>query len=494
MFDEGRGVVRVIHSKTRAFVPRTLAAAGAATIALASAAMIAGASAQSDQDLEAQEELTLQEKTTRALQRILQGGAVQQQPVLQPRNVPDLQRIDPRFEAVRPREEDVSDDTVVIQFDAINDDPIAGGVALTDQYSQSHGVTFGRGATIETCRQVVFDTRAVTTNVAPSPCAYPSAASGQNVAHYDLRGGQALRLDFDRAIAGVSVKVNPTGGVLDEPFQMRLTGFDADGNRVASANLDFIWRQDAFSWPTTAFLQSEEELRMTRITMEMRRPQRANQSVRFLFDDLTLQYAPPAPNPVIGALGEQQAPPRIANPQIVQSPEDRDVQEELRLYPAATRIRTVIDWPVAEQNLGKQKEIGLLPAALNDQRAIDVPELPVLLPSRADAGTLSVAGQRDAFHADFDRDGRGYSIYGTRVLTRVEKSTGAATPARNLKIIEAEFGLTATFSLYGASYMLTQYCLNDDPDEDADCYNRDLLGDVAIEMVVAIGAAGERRP
>jgi len=433
----------------------------------------------------------------RGLEEILLERALQEQPVLRRPQLPELLEIDPsRLKLAEPADDaggdQSGDETGVIRFDETFGDPIPSGTVLNDQYAGSHNIAFGRGATIQTCSQASVDD--VSRAVRPSLCAYPRAASGQNAALYDLRGGQALRLDFSKEIMGLSVTVNPTGGAIDEPFEMRLTGFGADGKQIAQSSLDFVWRQDAFTWPTTAGLAIKEG-RMARVTMELRRPRRAGQSVRFLFDDLVLHYAPDREDsPVFAALDEQQRPPRINEPEIVQSPNDESLRGELRLYPPATRIRTAIDWPAANATLAEQAALGLGAAALGDEGAIDVAELPVLAPSRADAGTLSIAGQRDSYHADFDRDGRGYSIYGTRVLTRIRPANGAAAPTENLRYIELEYGIAATFSLYGASYTVTRYCLNDSPDEDPACYDKDALGDMAREIVVVIGEAGERTP
>ena len=400
-----------------------------------------------------------------------------------------IDRIVDRLEVVRPNDDPPSDDDLVIRFDAFYGDPIPGGEALTDQYQDSHGVTFGRGATIETCRRPSTN---ATAYIPPSPCSYDRAASGRNTGYYSLQGGQSLRVNFARAITGLSVKINPTGASLDEPFQMRMTGFDASGKEVASSETDFFWRQDAFSWPTTASLAADGG-RMTSVTMELRRPRRANQSVRFLFDDLALTFAPDV-TPVIEDLLGVEAPPRIPNAEIVRSPNDPELVRELRLYPPATRIRVPIDWAAANLAVQEQAARSITAAALSDRSAIDAAELPVLLPTRADATSLSVVGQGDSYHADFERDGRGYSIYGTRVLTRIRPMTGAPPLVQNLRFIELEYGLGASFSLYGPAYMVTRYCLDDSPEEDAACMDKDELSEVIGEIAVVIGAAGEGSP
>ena len=120
--------------------------------------------------------------------------------------------------------------------------------------------------------------------------------------------------------------------------------------------------------------------------------------------------------------------------------------------------------------------------------------MPILLPSRADNGSLSIVSAGDSYHADFSVGGRDYSLYGTRVLTVVNPASGAPPPGGNVTAITTNYALIASFSVYGASYTLTRYCRNDSVAEDPSCHNRDEVGDVAREMVVAVGAAGRARP
>ena len=376
----------------------------------------------------------------------------------------------------------------VIDFENVQGPTLGAGIALTNQYQESHGISFGRGASVHFCARVTDDVNA-------SLCAYPRAASGQRAAAHDTRaGGPAMIIDFARPVDTVSVRINPTGGITDEIFIAELTGFDANGNRLERDTLRFFWRQDAFTWPTTAAIETSDA-GFSRVSIRLLRARQNNQPVRFLIDDLTLQYSPETPAaPVLSAIGTVRQPPEIASADVIQSEGDEDMREALRLYPAATRIRTAIDWDAVETTLQQQNNLGLQPAAHSSDAFLDVAELPLLLPSRADNGSLSIVSQGDTYHASFNIDGREYSLYGTRVLTLLSPSQGATAPAENVRAFVGEHELAASFSIYGASYTLTRYCLFDSVLEDPACHNRDEIGEIAREMVVAVGAAGRDRP
>lgn len=389
------------------------------------------------------------------------------------------------------RPDDVSRNTAVIDFEAVQG-PISGsGITLTNQYESDFGVTFGAGASVQSCRR----SEITVTAAFASLCPYPSAASGNRAALHEVRaGGSAMVMNFSRPVDAVSMRINPTGGNNGETFIVQLNGFDASGQRVGAATIRFGWNDNAFTWPTNAALKTGNG-GFARVTVEMRRVAQGNQAVRFLFDDLTLVYAPDVEDtPVLAALNQTRRPPRIEGAEVVQSSKTGDVQSALRLYPAATRIRTPIDWDAVDVTLGQQKDRGLTAAPHNNASVVDRAELPVLLPLQADTGSLDIVGNGDSYHADFSSDGRAYSLYGTRVLTVINPAPGASAPAQNVQIIETDYSLVASFSLYGASYTLERYCHNDSADEDPACHDRDALGDVAKKLVVVVGAAGERRP
>ncbi len=375
-----------------------------------------------------------------------------------------------------------------IDFENAQGSAAGAGIALTTQYESSHGVSFGRGAAVHFCARVTDDVNA-------SLCPYPTAASGSRAAAHDVRaGGSAMTLNFSRPVDAVSMRINPTGGILDEIFIVDVSGFDASGKQVAADNSRFAWRQDAFTWPTVISLETEAAS-FARVTIQMRRISQNNQAVRFLIDDLTLAYGPETTEaPVLAALNAERRSPSIAGAEVVQSDDDADMGDALRLYPAATRIRTAIDWDAVEATLGQQKDLSLSATSHNSTRFVDRAALPLLLPSRADNESLSIVGRGDSYHADFTIDGRAYSLYGTRVLTIVNPAAGAPSPSGNVSAIETDYALIASFSLYGASYTLTRYCRNDSADEDPSCHDRDAIGNIAREMVVAVGEAGRARP
>lgn len=377
----------------------------------------------------------------------------------------------------------------VIDFEDVEGAADGAGIRLDKQYDASHGVSFGPGVSVHFCQQSSDD-------VMSSLCSYPQAASGRRAAVYDPRSGDAaaMTMNFSRAVQAVSFRINPTGGRLDETFLVNLIGFDVNGARVASSSQNFVWRQDAFTWPTVIGFETGGA-NFARVTVELRATSQNNQPVRFLFDDLALSYSvEPETAPVFSDLTEQRRPTRIGNADVVQSPEMREVQDELRLYPAATRIRVPIDWETAEIAAAEQAAQGMAAPAFNGAAFADRAELPLLLPRIADPGSLNVVGNRDAYSATFSAGGRDYAFYGSRVLTLVNPAGGAPSRAENVQLIEGDDALTASFSLYGASYTLTRYCLEDWAPSDPACHDAEALGDVAASMMVHIGAAGRGRP
>ena len=417
---------------------------------------------------------------------IIAGGILSVAAFAQTSPQPELQALD--LSNLRMAQTSDAEKSAVIDFEDAQG-PVAGaGVALTSQYENSHGVSFGRGSSVHFCARVTDDVNA-------SLCPYPTAASGQRAAAHDSRaGGPSMMLNFSRPVDAVSMRINPTGGAFDEIFVVDLNGFDANGRNVAKESIRFAWRQDAFTWPTSVTLQTQAAS-FARVTIEMRRVAQNNQAVRFLVDDLALVYGPQTTDaPVLSALTEARRPPPIADAEIVRSNDDAEMVDALRLYPAATRISTEIDWDAVDVTLAQQRNLNLNVAPHNSDSFVDRVTLPLLLPSRADTGSVSVVSVGDSYHSRFDVNGRAYSLYGTRVLTIVNPAEGALAPGGNVTIIASNHALVASFSLYGASYVLTGYCHNDSVLEDPACHDRDGIGDVVRQMVVAVGAAGRARP
>lgn len=400
----------------------------------------------------------------------------------------ELQRSD-QVETTTPENEDTQ---TFIDFEIASPAGAASGAAtpLTTQYRQSHGVSFGKGASIQFCTNDYdeFNVRL---------CPYPRAASGQRVAMHDIEtGGPAMQINFDELVSSVSMRINPTGGQMDEEFIARIIGFDANGNRAGVSELRFNWYQDAFSWPTGVSLDAEDGAGFSRIDVSLRRVASNNLPVRFLIDDLAFERAAvdTAP-PVAAALAAQDGPPRVGRAVIVQSPNVGPAQSTLQLYPAAVRKRLAIDWNAVDAALAEQAALDLDAATPTGAggKYVDIAELPVLLPQAADAGTLQVFGNADTINAVWSANGRDYSVYGSRLVTVIEKAQGASGVQSAITFSGTDDELTASFSLFGASYALTQYCKGG-ADADPVCYNHDALGKIAEGLVVVVGETGRTRP
>lgn len=375
---------------------------------------------------------------------------------------------------------------VVIDFE--NAPGSAATASLTDQYRQSHGVRFGKGASIQFCSDTYDEFNR-------SACPYPRAASGQFAALHDVEsGGRSMQISFDQPVAGVAAKINPTGGRLDEQFIVQIVGFGADGARLATNSLRFNWYQDAFSWPTEIALTNEKGGAFTRVSIELRRIAQNNSPVRFLIDDLLIANAPERP-PVGAAIAEQDGPPRAGRGVIVQSPDTSSASAELQKYPPATRKRLSIDWDAVDADLAEQLALGLsAPSPVRDgQKYVDIAELPVLLPVDPDPGTMMVFGGRDMINAVWKQDGRDYSLYGSRLVTVLRPAEGAPGVRSAVTFSGDSDGLTGSFSLYGASYALTRHCVGGQAADPA-CFDRDALGEAAGDLVVTVGDAGRGRP
>ncbi len=112
---------------------------------------------------------------------------------------------------------------------------VGAGIRLNDQYANSHGVIFGRGASVHYCARLTDDVMA-------SLCPYPQAASGQRAAAHEVRsGGAAMVMTLSQPIEAVTMRINPTGGTIDEVFIARVAGFDASGEQIVQQDTRFNW-------------------------------------------------------------------------------------------------------------------------------------------------------------------------------------------------------------------------------------------------------------
>ncbi len=376
----------------------------------------------------------------------------------------------------------------VIDFENVQGPQLGAGIELSDQYAASHGVRFGRGASVHFCARVFDDVNA-------SLCSYPQAASGRRAAAHDVRsGGPAMVMDFSKPVSVVAMRINPTGGAEGEAFVAELRGFDASGVQRAQTDVRFNWSKDAFTWPTSASLGAARA-QLSRVTVLLRRTAQNNQPVRFLIDDLSLQYAPDnAVSPVAAAIAEQKGPPRVRDAAVVQSKEIGAAQAALRVYPAAVRKRTVIDWDAVEAALNAQQEMALAATPYNGERFVAAAELPLLLPASAEPGSTTIVGNPDSYNATFKVGGVTYSLYGSRLLTVIAKNGDAPGVNDAVTFAGTEQALTASFSVYGAAYALTRHCADESVTADPACHDRDALAAIAGDLVVVVGDAGRARP
>ncbi len=362
---------------------------------------------------------------------------------------------------------------------------------LTKQYAEEYGVSFGRGVSVHICSGSSFTAAAVVDQT----CPYQQAANGsQRAAYFDARSNSFMEIDFARPVSYADIKINPTGGAPDSEFTVEVKGFDSNGNEIGANRRTFNWLQDAFTWPNRVDLETDKG-RVSRMTVRLLNAR--GEPTRFLFDDLSFVYAPDlSDTPVLEALAERRGPPPLPGEMRETMTEIRaDAATKLRRYKVARQMRSPIDWDAVDATLGKQNDRNMRPgAARMVNRARDRAKMPMLLPANADDGTLSVVGGEDSYHADFKMGGRAYSIYGTRVLTMMEPAKGAPKPEFNVIEQETEYALVVSFSLFGASFTVTRYCLNDSAEEDPTCYDRDAMGGMMRDIVVDVGEAGMQRP
>lgn len=401
-----------------------------------------------------------------------------------------------RIDGVEANDAQPNGDARLIDFEAIRTSDGRAPVTLTNQYEQSHGVRFGRGVSVHRCSGAYDE-------FSTSLCPYPRAASGDRAAMFDIEaGGTAMTVDFVEPADAVSFRINPTGGGQGVRYTAQAVGLDAQGEAVAAVQEDVAFGEDNLNWPYALTLRGQRPIVRVQIAMALQGSSLAvarvnNQPVRFFIDDLAIFRANASPTvpPVAAALSAQDGPPRVGRAVIVQSPQVGSAQSSLRLYPAAVRKRLAIDWDAVNAAIADQDAMGLMAAApaLAGQKYVDLAELPLLLPQSADAGSLQVFGSADIVNAVWRAGGREYSVYGSRIATVINKADGASGVQSAITFSGTEDELTASFSLFGASYALTQHC-NGGATADPGCYDRDALGKIAESLVVVVGDAGRTRP
>jgi len=375
------------------------------------------------------------------------------------------------------------------------------GIVLDRQYLENYSIRFNRGVSVHRCSQ----------GNEFSPCTYPRAASGVAAALYNGRANRGkMVLDFTRPVKTLTMRVNPTGGVQNQQFTLRLIGFNQDGEITAQKQTQFIWDADqSLAWPVTASLTSNPQGQIMRITAELLSRSDNGRSVRFLFDDLGLSFKNQALDlsdskdensanvgPAILAGTTVTAP--LGQAQLI--PRPPDTNKTKRIFKPAPRYLASIDWEAAERALEQQRRNGLEPAPVSDDRDFNRATLPLLLPKDSDT-PVDVAATRDghSYSAAFAYQGYHYEYFGTRIITRYNGRTshrGAQnqeTPPP-VQYVESETSFAASFSAYGAAYRLIRYCKNDSPRIDPLCFDRSTMEEQIRNIMIGLGQKAGERP
>ncbi len=408
---------------------------------------------------------------------------------LRDRIVEEIEGVEAAEETTQPGE------ATLIDFEAIRSRDGRTPVTLDNQYEQSHGVRFGKGVSVHRCSGAYDE-------FSTSLCPYPRGASGERAAMFDVQtGGAAMNIDFREPVDSISVRINPSGGSERSQFLAQAVGLDANGARIAADSISLAYNQNNLNWPYSLTLEGDGPIARVQIAVTTQAASLAtartqSQPVRFFIDDLAFsRRVEPRTPPVAAALAAQDGPPRVGRAVVVQSPRVGPAQSSLRLYPAAVRKRLAIDWDAVDAALTDQDALGLSAVAPNGagQGFVDRAELPLLLPRAGTASGLQIFGNVDTVNAVWRDDGRDYSVYGSRLATVIRKADGASGVQSAITFSGTEDELTASFSLFGASYTLTQHCIGGASSDPA-CYDRAALGEIAESLVVVVGDAGRARP
>jgi hypothetical protein len=354
------------------------------------------------------------------------------------------------------------------------------GAILGERYRSNFGVSFGSGAHVVRCGST-SEAEVRAANQFP-PCAHPNAASGLHAGYFDGTR-DALVITLDRPARSVSLRINLPFVFRGQSYEVSMFGDAGQGESAASRLTASGDAASGASWPTTAEI-SVEQGGMTRVMVMVA----YDGPGQFLFDDLTISYGGGAP-PVMADI----ARPGAATLQAEGPPQaDPAASRVLRVYDAPLRVRARIDWAAAEAAVAEQARRGIAPVGLADRSGLDRALLPVLLPTAADPASADVSSTGDTFYASYARAGREYSVYGSRILARMAGSEPAS--AANFEVMELDYGLGASFAVYGAAYRIVRYCTRAEIEQEGRCHDPSAIAAEARDLAVAIGAAGGGRP
>ena len=412
-------------------------------------------------------------------------------------------------------EDDPVFETRVIDFETIpgeqtsrDDNPLAGvlrraaPVNVKDQFRESHGVVFNDGVFVFLCQNRI---------VRVTACPLPRAASGLRAAAFDPRSSRQLEMRFDAPVFGVSVKMTSGAAAAQQTaavdvgseYTVLLSAFDEKGGLISESYQDFYARgPDGPHWEDEFFIGARSNSRIpsvARVTIRVWLSGDENETPRaHLFDDVKI-YAPAASDepPVYADLNRVPFEPKLEDFTPARFRRVSPANENYDYYAQAPRYRAPIDWDRAFAAVARQNNLGIETPVERDTSVVDRLQLPFLLSTSADPATVRVFGRDDSFDASYRVGDAEYSIEGTRVLTeyRPQEPTyerGVEEP--NLKFEVHSYGLSATFSVYGAAYAVHRYCKGDSPRFDRDCLDRTQMRDHLKTLAVAVGARGRARP
>jgi|GEM_PF-1427907 len=192
------------------------------------------------------------------------------------------------------RDSNPATDTRVIPFigdaEAAGDDPPHAvitfepppgkhGEAIRQDYAKDFGVKFGKGLSWQICsgkRLFYYDTM----------CTYEAPTSGTYSAGYLNYLNSPLSIEFEKPVCVVTMSIYPTGGKEGEPFEFKIVGWTAEGEKLSEATADFEWTNNTVRWRNMAGAYFVDQ-RAKKITISMRSKDasQVKDTLRYLIDD-----------------------------------------------------------------------------------------------------------------------------------------------------------------------------------------------------------------
>lgn len=167
----------------------------------------------------------------------------------------------------------------VISFEA---PPGKHGDALSTQYKDEFGVSFGPGLSRQICkgqRRFAYDTL----------CTYEAAPSGAYAAGYANDLNAPFEISFERPVCVVAMAIYPTGGKEGEPFRLSINAWDEAGKSLPQIKVEFEWTQNTVRWRHMAgAYYLDEGASKISIKMESLDAREKRKILRYLIDDLAI--------------------------------------------------------------------------------------------------------------------------------------------------------------------------------------------------------------